>query len=272
VVGYDLKQLFIGSEGTLGFATKIRLRFLPQPEDVITLLIVFSDIERAGSAVSKIINARVIPRTMEFIDRSALDAVEQYKPTGLPTGVEALLLVELDGYPAAIQREAERVIAVCRDLGGETSVADDKLAREKLWEARRSISPALYHLKPNKINEDIVVPRDKIAHVLTQLRTMSRESGITIVSFGHAGDGNIHVNIMADKNNAEEYAKGRELVKKVFELTLSVGGSLSGEHGIGLAKLPYVGMELGEREMQLMRGIKRLVDPRNIMNPGKIFV
>ena len=271
VVGYDLKQLFVGSEGTLGIATKIRLKILPRPEEIVTLLVAFSDVERAGSAVPKIISSRVIPRTMEFMDRSAIDAVEQYTPTGLPTGVEALLLIELDGYPPTIQREADRVISLCHELGGETSVAEDEAAREKLWEARRCISPALYHIRSNKINEDIVVPRDKIAQILAQLRTLSVESGIPIVSFGHAGDGNIHVNIMADKNNGEEYAKGKQLVRKVFELTLSVGGSISGEHGIGLAKLPYIGMELDARELQLMRGIKRLVDPRGIMNPGKIF-
>lgn len=271
VVGYDLKQLLIGAEGTLSAITKIRLKILPQPEDIITLLVQFRDLGAAGAAVSRIITSKIIPRTMEFLDRSAIQAIEQYRPIGLPSGLEALLLVELDGHPATIQKEAGKVVSVCRDLGGETSVAKDKLAREKLWEARRSISPALYHLKPNKINEDIVVPRDHIPLVLTKLRQLSEESGITIVSFGHAGDGNIHVNVMADKNNEEEYTRGHALIKKIFELTLSVGGSLSGEHGIGLAKLPYIGMEIKEREMRLMKDIKRLIDPKNMMNPGKIF-
>ncbi len=271
VVGYDLKQLLIGAEGTLAIVTKIRLKILPQPEDVTTLLVQFKDVEAAGHAVSKIISSRIIPRTMEFLDSSAIRAVEQYKPTGLPTGVEALLLIELDGHTATIQKEAEKVVAVCRDLGGEAAVAADKLAREKLWDARRSISPALYHLKPNKINEDIVVPRGKIAFVLNSLRQLSEESGIMIVSFGHAGDGNIHVNVMADKNNAEEYSKGQALIRKIFEITLSAGGSISGEHGIGLAKLPYINMEIKDREMQLMKDIKRIIDPGNIMNPGKVF-
>ena len=272
VVGYDLKQILIGAEGTLAVVTKILLKILPQPEDIVTLLVRFSDIEAAGNAVPRIITSRIIPRTLEFLDGSAIKVIEQYKPTGLPSGVEALLLIELDGHSATIQKEAEKVISICRDLGGETSVAADKLAREKLWEARRSISPALYHLKPNKINEDIVVPRDKIPFVLSGLRRLSEESGIIIVSFGHAGDGNIHVNIMADKNIAEEYSRGKALIKKIFELTLSVGGSISGEHGIGLAKLPYIEMEIKEREMKLMKDIKRLIDPQNIMNPGKIFI
>ncbi|HTZ19208.1 MAG TPA: FAD-linked oxidase C-terminal domain-containing protein [Dissulfurispiraceae bacterium] len=271
VVGYDLKQLLIGAEGTLAVVTKIRLRILPQPEDIVTLLIQFRSMDMAAEAVSRIITSRIIPRTLEFLDSSAIKVIEQYKPTGLPTNVDALLLVELDGHATTIQKEAEKVIAICRDLGGESEMAADKLAREKLWEARRSISPALYHLKPNKINEDIVVPKDKIPIVLTKLHQFSEESGIIIVSFGHAGDGNIHVNVMADKNNTEEYSKGLALIKKIFDLTLSVGGSISGEHGIGLAKLPYIDMEIKKREMQLMRDIKRLIDPKNMMNPGKIF-
>jgi glycolate oxidase len=271
VVGYDLKQLLIGTEGTLAAITKITMKVLPQPEDVITLLVQFNDLYAAGEAVSKIISSKVIPRTMEFIDSSAINAIEQYKPTGLPSGIEALLLVELDGYPATIQKEAEKVVQVCRTLGGETAVAGDKPAREKLWEARRAISPALYHLKPFKISEDIVVPRDQIPTTLTKLRALSRENDIPIVCFGHAGDGNIHVNIMVDNNDEEEESRGRSLIRKIFELTLSLGGSLSGEHGIGLAKLPYIDMEIKEREMRLMKEIKRLIDPKNIMNPGKIF-
>ncbi|HMK59766.1 MAG TPA: FAD-linked oxidase C-terminal domain-containing protein [Dissulfurispiraceae bacterium] len=271
VVGYDLKQLLIGAEGTLAVVTKIRLRILPRPEDIVTLLVKFNDIEAAGSAVPRIIASRVIPRTIEFLDRSAIQVIEQYKPTGIPTDVEALLLIEIDGHPAAIQKEADKVVSICRDLGGESSVAADSIAREKLWEARRSISPALYHLKPNKINEDIVVPRDKISFILGKLRQYSEESSIKIVSFGHAGDGNIHVNIMADKNNADEYSKGHALVKKIFENTLAAGGSISGEHGIGLAKLPYINMEIKEREMRLMQDIKQLIDPNNLMNPGKIL-
>jgi glycolate oxidase len=271
VVGYDLKQLLIGSEGTLAVITKISLKIAPQPQEVITLLIRFNDLFSAGEAVSAITAAKVIPRTMEFIDSSAIRAVEQYKPTGLPADVEAMLLVELDGHPATIQKEAEKIVHACKPLGGETAVAEDKPARDKLWEARRAISPALYHIRPGKINEDIVVPRDRIAEVLTGIRSLSEQSEIPIVCFGHAGDGNIHVNIMADKRDEEEYSRGHALVRKLFELTLAAGGSLSGEHGIGLAKLPYLGMEIRQREIQLMRDVKALFDPLDIMNPGKIF-
>jgi glycolate oxidase len=270
-VGYDLKNLLIGSEGTLAVTTKIRLKMLPLPEDVITLLAVFNSLESAGMSVAKIISSKIIPRTMELMDGSAIEAVESYKPTGFPDNAEALLLIEMDGYPATIKKEAERAVDICKSLGGEVIVAEDDMAREQLWEGRRAISPALYRLKPSKINEDIVVPRDKIPAALIELRKLSEESGIKIVSFGHAGDGNIHVNIMADKNDKEEYSKAMKLVKKIFELTLRLHGSISGEHGIGATKAPYLGMEIKEREMGLMKGIKGIFDPKGIMNPGKIF-
>ncbi|MDI6801525.1 MAG: FAD-linked oxidase C-terminal domain-containing protein [Thermodesulfovibrionales bacterium] len=272
VVGYDLKDLLIGSEGTLAITTKIMLRLLPLPEDVITLLVIFKDLESSGLAVSKIISSKIIPRTLEFMDRSSIEAVENYKPTGLPENAEALLLIELDGYPLTVKKEAEKVVDICNRLEGEAIIAEDDIAREQLWEARRSISPALYQIKSAKINEDIVVPRDKIPSILVSLRKISEDTGLKIVSFGHAGDGNIHVNIMADKDDKEEYAKALNAVKKIFEHTLKLGGSISGEHGIGTVKAPYISMEIKERELQLMKGIKGLFDPKGTMNPGKIFI
>ncbi|HXW68388.1 MAG TPA: FAD-linked oxidase C-terminal domain-containing protein [Dissulfurispiraceae bacterium] len=271
VVGYDLRNLLIGSEGTLAMTTKIRLRMLPLPEDIMTLLVLFNSLESSGTAVSKIVTSKIIPRTMELLDKSALEAIESFKPIGLPIDVEALLLIELDGYPATIRKEAERVVDICGGLGGEVIVAEDSMATERLWEARRAISPALYHIKPTKISEDIVVPRDKVPLMLMELRGLSERSGIKIISFGHAGDGNLHVNIMVDRNDEEEYARGLEIVSKVFETTLRLGGSLSGEHGIGLTKAPYFGLEVKNRETELMKGIKGVFDPRGLMNPGKIF-
>jgi len=269
--GYDLKNILIGSEGTLAITTKIRLKMLPVPEDVITLLIIFDNLESSGDAVTKIISSKVIPRTIELMDRFSIEAVENYKPTGLPADAEAILLIELDGYPATVKKEAERVVDVCQTLGGDVVVAEDDMARERLWEARRSISPALYHIKPTKINEDIVVPRDKVASALIELKRLSEAAGIKIISFGHAGDGNIHVNIMVDMDDREEYSKGMEVAKKVFEIALNFGGSISGEHGIGITKAPYLGMEIKEKELELMKGIKKLFDPTGMMNPGKIW-
>lgn len=271
VVGYDLTRLFVGSEGTLSVFTKLRLKILPLPEEVITLLAMFDSLESSGHAVSKVIASKIIPRTLEFMDREAMRAVEHFKPVGLPREAEAVLLIELDGYPSTIIREAERVADICRHLGAEVSMAEDEEARAKLWEARRAVSPALYHVSPTKINEDIVVPRNRIPDMLKRLTRLSQESGIKIVNFGHAGDGNIHVNIMVDRNNEEEYAKGVELVKHVFKETLELGGTLSGEHGVGLTKAPYIGMEISETGLSIMKSIKQVFDPKNILNPGKIF-
>lgn len=270
-VGYDLKDIFIGSEGTLAIFTKVRLKLLPLPPDILTLLVSFKNLESCGAAVSRIIASRIIPRAIELMDKSAINAVENYKPIGLPGDLEALLIIELDGHHSAIRNEAETVIDICTSLGGDVSVAEDSISRAKVWEARRSISPALYHIKPAKISEDIVVPRSKISVILRELRELSVRSGIKIVSFGHAGDGNIHVNIMADKDNNEEYKTALELVEKVFEAVIRLGGSISGEHGIGITKAPYLGMEIKKRELELMSGIKNLYDPKGILNPGKIF-
>ncbi|MEW6163057.1 MAG: FAD-linked oxidase C-terminal domain-containing protein [Nitrospirota bacterium] len=272
VVGYDLARLLVGSEGTLSVFTKIRLKILPLPEDVVTLLVMFEDLGSSGHAVSKIISSKIIPRTLEFMDSEAIKAVENFKPVGLPKDVEAILLIELDGHPPAITKEAEKVADICEHLGAEVNMAEDEEARGKLWEARRAVSPALYHISPTKINEDVVVPRNRIPEMLNRLRRLSEESGIKIVNFGHAGDGNIHVNIMVDKKNKEEYKKGLELIEKVFKETLELGGTISGEHGIGLTKASYMGMEISETGMSIMRSIKKIFDPKNILNPGKIFL
>jgi glycolate oxidase len=271
VVGYDLTRLLVGSEGTLAVVTEIRLKVLPLPQDIITLLALFKDLEKSGTAVTQIIAKGIIPRTLEFLDREAVAAVENYKPVGLPKDAEAILLVELDGHPAAITKEAEQISEICARLGGEIIMAENEAAREKIWEARRAVSPALYHLMPTKINEDIVVPRSMIPKMLVKLRRLSEETGIKIVNFGHAGDGNIHVNLMVDRNKAEEYEKASRLVKEIFAATIELGGTISGEHGVGLTKSEYITMEIRPVELDLMKRIKAVFDPKNLLNPGKIF-
>ncbi|MBS1232796.1 MAG: D-lactate dehydrogenase [Nitrospirae bacterium] len=271
VVGYDLTRLFTGSEGTLAVFTKIRLKVLPLPEEVVTLLAIFTSLESSGDAVTKIISSKIIPRTLEFMDRNAIEAVENYKPIGLPRDADAILLIELDGQPSTITREAEKVIDLCSKLGAEIKMAKDEFARNNLWASRRALSPALYHIKPSKINEDIVVPRNRVTEMLRRLRTLSEKSGITIVNFGHAGDGNIHVNIMVDKADADEYRRGLGLVEQIFRDTLELGGTLSGEHGVGLTKAEYITMELSRRELDIMKSIKNVFDSKKILNPGKIF-
>jgi glycolate oxidase len=205
------------------------------------------------------------------MDRNAIEAVENFKPIGLPRDAEAVLLIELDGQPSTITREAEKVIALCSKLGAEIRMAKDEFAKNNLWASRRALSPALYHIKPTKINEDIVVPRNKLTEMLRRLRTLSEKSGIAIVNFGHAGDGNIHVNIMVDKADEDEYQRGLGLVEQIFRDTLELGGTISGEHGIGLTKAGYIDMELSERELKIMESIKKVFDPKKILNPGKIF-
>lgn len=271
VVGYDLTGLLVGSEGTLAVITKIRLKVLPLPQEVITLMVFFKEHEKSGVAVTQIIAAGIIPRTLEFLDRETIKAIENYKPIGLPNNIDAMLLIELDGPPSVITRDAEKISDICGHLDGEVTMAENETAREKLWEARRAVSPALFHISPTKINEDIVVPRNRLPDMLRILRGFSESTGIRIVNFGHAGDGNIHVNLMVDRNNKDEYEKAQKLVGDIFRATLELGGTISGEHGVGLTKKGYITMEIRPDELELMKKIKAVFDPKNILNPGKIF-
>ena len=182
-----------------------------------------------------------------------------------------MLLIELDGAPSVITKDAEKISGICGRLDGEIIMAENEAAREKLWEARRAVSPALFHISPTKINEDIVVPRSRLPEMLRILKGLSESSGIRIVNFGHAGDGNIHVNLMVDRNNKNEYEKAVKLVEDIFRATLELGGTISGEHGVGLTKKNYISMEIRPDELELMKKIKAVFDPKNILNPGKIF-
>lgn len=268
VVGYDLTRLIVGSEGTLGIITKLFLKVLPMPEETVTLLCVFSDLGRATQAILKIMASGIIPSTLEFMDHDTIQAVESFKPFGLPEDAEAILLIEVDGLHKAVAVAAERIASICGASGAEIKIADDVFSRKRLWEARRAISPALYHISPLKINEDIVVPRARIPEMIHTLKEIGRRRGLKIVCFGHAGDGNIHVNIMTDRDN---YSKATDTVREIFDATLRLEGTISGEHGVGLTKAPYLSMELSEVNIGLMKAIKRAFDPRGIMNPGKIF-
>ncbi len=270
VVGYDLKSLLVGSEGTLAVMTKIRLRILPEPRSIVTLLASFDDLRASGDVVSEIISSKVIPRSLEFMDRAAIQAAESYNPCGLKDA-EALLIIELDGDVKTVQKESGEVVRICNSHGAEVTVAEDDAARNNLWQCRRSLAPALYRMAPTKISEDIVVPRTAVPDMLVILRGLSEESGIRIVSFGHAGDGNIHVNIMVDERDEVQYRRGLSLVERIFAETLRLGGTISGEHGVGLTKAEYIEMEIMPPEMDIMRGIKKFFDHKNILNPGKVF-
>jgi glycolate oxidase len=246
VVGYDLTRLLVGSEGTLGIVTKIFLKVLPMPEETMTLLSTFSKLNDAAQTVAKITSSGIIPRTLEFMDHESIRAVEQYKPFGLSLDAEALLLIEVDGPHGVVSEDADRIAAICTSLNGNVTIADDIFSKQRLWEARRAISPALYRIRPTKINEDIVVPRGRIPEMLQSLRDISERYNLVMANFGHAGDGNIHVNVMTDKNNEEEFRKARDSIKEIFEAALKLGGTISGEHGVGLTKKKYVAMEVSD--------------------------
>jgi glycolate oxidase len=272
VVGYDLTKLITGSEGTLGVITRLTLKLIPLPETIKTALAVFPKIDDASNTVSKIIANRILPSSLEFMDQSAVQCVENYIHAGLPVDAEALLLIEVDGDEISAKRQIEEIGDICSNSGArEVRIARDEAERESLWKARRAISPALGHLAPTKINEDITVPRNKVPDIIRKLKDISSKYRLNIVNFGHAGDGNIHVNIMIDGKNEDERRRADEAVGEIFKSTLELKGTVSGEHGIGITKSKYIKDELGATGIEVTKKIKKVFDPNNIMNPGKII-
>ncbi|MDR2550502.1 MAG: FAD-binding protein [Desulfobulbus sp.] len=272
VVGYDLTRLFVGSEGTLGIVTQIILRLLPKPEARKTMLVAFATIDGAAQAVSAIIRGKIIPTTLEFMDGSAIDCVRRAAGLDLPLECRAVLIVEVDGDRALLADQARKVLDIIQPLGVlETRTAETAEESEAIWKVRRSVSPSLRALNPHKFNEDIVVPRSQVPAMIRALEALSTEYGVPIVNFGHAGDGNIHVNVMVDLHQPGMEDTVRRVLDDIFRITVELGGSVSGEHGIGTAKAPYIAMELDTPTLDAMRAVKRALDPNNIMNPGKIF-
>jgi len=272
VVGYDLTKLIIGSEGTLAVITNIIVRLIPMPATKKTILAIYPKFEDAGKTVSKIVASKIIPAALEFMDRSAIVCVEDFLKVGLPVDAEAILLFEVDGDPDTVMRDAARIKVICLKYGADrVEIAESKKDEENLWRARRAISPSLFKVSPSKINEDITVPRSKIPDILRKIDDIGKRSRLDIVSFGHAGDGNIHVNIMIDDREEGKVNSAYEAVKEIFQATLDLGGTISGEHGVGITKAPYLEMELGNLGVDVMRRIKKAFDPNNILNPGKIF-
>ncbi len=271
VVGYDLTRLFVGSEGTLGVITKITLKLIPLPEAKVTLLALFGDVEEAAQTVSAIIAAKIVPATIEFMDKSSIQCSEKASPMGLPEDVGGLLLIEVDGTREGALAQAEKVrsIAAAR-RAVRCDLTEDPVEADKLWQARRVLSQATYNINPVKIAEDVVVPRSEIPAFIRSLEALQERFGVPILSFGHAGDGNFHVSLMI-RDTAEDRQRAEEAVKEIFAEALRRGGTMSGEHGIGLSKAPYLGMELSDDVIATMKKIKVLFDPNNILNPGKIF-
>ncbi|TKC18100.1 FAD-binding oxidoreductase [Robertmurraya kyonggiensis] len=272
VTGYDLTKLIVGSEGTLGVITEAILRLYPKPASTQTLMALFDDLVDSGRAISKVLNSGILPAKMEIMDQASIQAVEAYRPLGLPTDVEALILIELDGHPMAIADEMLKVQEVCKEVGvREVKVAATSEEAEKLWRARKLVSPAIVRVKPTKISEDATVPRSKIPAMFQRLKEIKDKYNLDLVVFGHAGDGNLHPNIIADKRNQEEMKRVEMAVEEIFTAAIELGGTLSGEHGIGTMKAPFMEMELGEVGLDMMKRIKQSWDPKNILNPGKIF-
>ena len=274
VVGYDLTQLLVGSEGTLAIITRIILRLVPRPPFQATLRATFATIEDAVAAVVEITRARVVPAALELIDGETLEAVAQHLGVRslAPAGTAALLLLEVDGVAAAVEEEASRVEAACRRARAtEVLRARDDAERQELWRVRREMSMSLKMVAALKFNHDVVVPKGRIPELFELVERLRRDFRLRVPSFGHAGDGNIHVNFMVDPDDADEVARARAAEPVLFAGVVALEGSISGEHGIGFSKAPFLAIELGPEEIALMQRVKRAFDPNGILNPGKIF-
>ncbi len=273
VVGYDLTQLLVGSEGTLAVVTEIILRLIPRPPARATLRAPFPTVTHAVAAVSAMLADGVMPAAMELIDAECLRALEEQLDTTPRRGLDgALLLVEVDGLLAAVEEEIARVSQACSEHGSpDVRQAQTEAERDRLWDERRGLSLALRALAPRKINHDVVVPRGKIRDLFELIDQLRASADLPMPSFGHVGDGNIHVNILVDPADRDALRRATQAERQLFEGVVSLGGSISGEHGIGFAKAPFIGLELSPETIAVMQRVKRAFDPNGILNPGKIF-
>ncbi len=272
VVGYDLTRLLIGSEGTLAIITEATLKLLPLPQARRTLRAIYRDIHSAAEAVSSIMAQPVTPAALEFIDAAALGMIRNHSSCSVPADAGALLMIEVDGLEAGMESATRLLEEAARNSGlvDLRSAAEGK-ERDKLWAMRRALSPALRNVAPKKINEDVVVPVSRMAELIGGLEQLSARHGITIVNFGHAGNGNIHVNLLIDPSDRDQTQRAQRCLDELFTMVLDLDGTLSGEHGIGLDKREFVERELDPVALDLMRRIKQQFDPDGILNPGKMF-
>jgi len=270
VTAYDMVKLFVGSEGTLGVITEIIVKLIPAPEARKSAMATFKSIDDAASAIMGIISNKVIPATLEIMDNVTIKTVENYAHVGLPTDAEAILLIEVDGIPEVVEKEAQAVARVCQENNGSLKIAETEQERDDLWEARRAALPALAQVSPTTVLEDATVPRSKIPDMLKALRGIANKYQLPIGTFGHAGDGNLHPTILTDETNKEEMERVHKAVDEIFEVALKLGGTLSGEHGIGIAKQKYLEKEFGEAGIEALEAVKKALDPKNLLNPGKI--
>jgi len=270
--GYELVMLFTGSEGTLGVITKITLRLLPMPPANKTMMAVFDDMAVGGQAVSNILASGVVPAKIEFVDNFVIRRIEEMMPMGLPVEAKALLLLQTDGSPAAVEAESAQIIDILKKSGAkEIKVAKDANEAAMYWKMRSAGFAATFGAAHTVMAEDVAVPRDRLAEFIQRLEEISRRTGFFISYLGHAGDGNLHPSIFTDIRKKEEFARAQEAMEEIFEAALSLGGVLSGEHGIGLEKQRFLKRAMDPVALDLMRKIKAILDPNHILNPGKIW-
>ena len=272
VAGYSLRDLFIGSEGTLGIVTKVLLSLIPKPAAGKTLLAIFDRMEDAANTVSAIIAAKIIPCTLEFLDRVTINCVEDYAAIGLPREAAAVLLMETDGHPAAVEEEASRMAQIARNLHArDVRVAQTAEEAIRLATARRAAFSSLARIAPTTILEDATVPRSELAQMVEHIQRVAEKYGLKVGTFGHMGDGNLHPTFLTNEKDVEEMHRVELAMKEIFDRALALGGTITGEHGVGLAKKPFLKGAVGELNLEVMKQIKRAFDPKGILNPGKIF-
>jgi glycolate oxidase len=272
VAGYSLKDLFIGSEGTLGVVTKVLLKLIPKPAARKTLLAVYDRMDAAAATVSAIIAAKIIPCTMEFLDRTTVRCIEDFSHVGLPLDADAILLLETDGHPAAVADEAAQMEAIAHKNGARSvSLAKDADEATRLMTARRMAIPAMARVAPTTILEDATVPRSRLAEMVRFVQKVADKYQLTVGTFGHFGDGNLHPTFLANERNPDEIHRVHEAVREIFGEAVRVGGTISGEHGIGLTKKSFLPSAIGEVNVRILRELKKAFDPAGILNPGKIF-
>ena len=272
VAGYSMKDVFIGSEGTLGIITKVLLQLVPKPRAKKTMLATFSQMDAAAETVSAIIAAKIIPCTLEFLDRITMKCVEEYAHLGLPLNAEAILLMETDGHPVVVVEEAQQMAEIARNHGAmSVQLAESAEESIQLTTARRMAFSALARVSPTTILEDATVPRSELANMIRFIQQTAAKYEVTVGTFGHMGDGNLHPTFLTNEKNAAEMARVEKAMEEIFDQAVSLGGTITGEHGVGLAKKAYLPKAIGDASLGLMRQLKRTLDPDNILNPGKIF-
>lgn len=273
VAGYDFTRLYVGSEGTLGIVTEATLKLIPIPETKKTMLALYQDLEAAAKSVSKIIANKIIPATLEFLDQPTLRVVEDYARIGLPTDVQAVLLIEQDGPPEVVERDIAKISEICRqEQAVSVQVAQSEAEADALRTARRTALSALARLKPTTILEDATVPRSEIAKMVKAINEIAEKYHLDICTFGHAGDGNLHPTCPTDARNHEEMERVEKAFAEIFEKAIEMGGTITGEHGVGVMKAPYLELKLGKAGIAAMQAVKNALDPNHIMNPGKVFM